>query len=32
MPARLGEPDPWAAYGKTKQSVSAAARKAVKSP
>ncbi|MEP6861009.1 MAG: non-homologous end-joining DNA ligase [Deltaproteobacteria bacterium] len=32
MPGRLGEPDPWADYVKTKQSVTAAARKAVKAP
>jgi bifunctional non-homologous end joining protein LigD len=30
MPARLGEPDPWAAYAKTKQSVTASALKQVK--
>jgi len=30
MPARLGEADPWADYAKTKQSVTAAAKKAVK--
>jgi len=30
MPARLGEKDPWAAYAKTKQSVGARAKKAVK--
>ena len=30
MPARLGEADPWADYAKTKQSVTASARKAVK--
>jgi bifunctional non-homologous end joining protein LigD len=30
MPARLGEPDPWAAYAKTKQSVTASALKKVK--
>jgi bifunctional non-homologous end joining protein LigD len=30
MPARLGEADPWADYANTKQSVTAAAKKAVK--
>jgi len=30
MPARLVDKDPWAAYGKTKQSVTARAKKAVK--
>jgi bifunctional non-homologous end joining protein LigD len=30
MPARLGEPDPWAAYAKTKQSITAAAQKKVR--
>ncbi|MEO8550799.1 MAG: non-homologous end-joining DNA ligase, partial [Kofleriaceae bacterium] len=30
LPARLGEPDPWAAYAQTKQAITAAARKAVK--
>jgi len=30
LPARLGEADPWHAYAKTKQAITAAARKAVK--